>query len=49
MATLSQGDSHMTGFHSIIPWDNARIDLGNNFDTSLHGYVAPVNGYYQWV
>ncbi len=46
MATLSQPAVDMTGFHSVIPWDNARIDLENNFDVSQHGYITPVDGYY---
>ena len=30
-----------------IPWDDAPINPGGNFDISLRAYVAPVNGYYQ--
>ena len=36
---LSDGD--------VIPWGETPFDPGNNFDLSLHAYVAPVDGYYQ--
>ncbi len=37
--SLSDGD--------VIPWNDALINPGGNFDLSQHGYVAPVNGYFQ--
>ena len=45
MATLSS-DLYVANW-DVIPWDLAPINPGNNFDTSLHAYVAPVDGYYQ--
>ncbi len=45
LATITQEVSLNSG--DVIPWDNATIDPGNNFDTNIGAYVAPVDGYYQ--
>ncbi len=48
LATISPPDVAMQNL-GMIPWDSAPINPGGNFDTSLHAYVAPVDGYYQYI
>ena len=34
--------------YGIIPWDDVRLDPGNNYDKLTSAYTAPYNGYYKF-
>ncbi len=40
-------DAVVIGNGDVMPFDDAVIDPGNNFDLALSAFVAPVDGYYQ--
>ena len=35
--------------YAVVPWDEPVFNPGGSFDFFIHAYVAPLDGYYQWV
>ena len=46
LATITQNEVSVNR-GDPVPFDDAPINPGGHFDTTLHAYVVPMDGYYQ--